>query len=247
MHKLLKLYCSVVKRKYGSGLLVIKFHLCLHFLENQLDFGVTSNVDTGPMESNHKCNAKKPSGQTQRHADTFELQTSRQYIENLILDKAVSTLEETYPARKRHQKLEPPLVGVKFSIQLTNNRDDNLLPGATIIWDKSHCIETSYHPWFLGGFAAISWLYLDRMPPSVDVQNTSRELQLEINSFSGLTLPGEVAGVGMIGPSFPGPTRMGRMCVSLAKLLHSYGLLKRTSVRSNTCLMCPGIRPVYMP
>ena len=54
-HKLLKLYRSVVKRKHGSKLLIIKFHLCLHFLENQLDYGVTANVDTGPMESNHKC------------------------------------------------------------------------------------------------------------------------------------------------------------------------------------------------
>jgi hypothetical protein len=106
-HKLLKLHRSVVRRKHGSGLLVIKFHLCLHFLENQLDFGATSNVDTGPMESNHKCNAKKSSGQTQRRADTFELQTSRRYIENLILDKAVSTLEETYPL-SIIEKLEPP-------------------------------------------------------------------------------------------------------------------------------------------
>jgi hypothetical protein len=105
-HKLLKLYRSgVVKRKHGSRLLVIKFHLCLHFLENQLDFGVTSNVDTGPMESNHKCNAKKPSGQTQRRADTFELQTSRRYIENLILDKAVLTLEETYPISINDSKI----------------------------------------------------------------------------------------------------------------------------------------------
>jgi hypothetical protein len=148
-HKLLKLYRSVVKRKHGSGLLVIKFHLCLHFLENQLDFGAASNVDTGPMESNHKCNAKKPSGQTQRRADTFELQTSRCYIENLILDKAVSTLEETY-LLSIIEKLVPPLVGAKFSIQFTNNRDDDLLLDATIIWDKSHCIETSYHPRFLG-------------------------------------------------------------------------------------------------
>jgi hypothetical protein len=148
-HKLLKLYRSIVKRKHGSRLLGIKFHLCLHFLENQLDFGVTSNVDTGPMESNHKCNSKKPSGQTQRFADTFELQTSCCYIENLILDKAVSTLEETYPL-SIIKKLEPPLVGAKFSIQLTNDRDDNLLPNTIIIWDKSHCIETSYHPRFLG-------------------------------------------------------------------------------------------------
>jgi hypothetical protein len=147
-HKLLKLYHSVVKLKHGSGLLVIKFHLCLHFLDNQLDFGVTSNVDTGPKESNHKCNAKKPSGQTQIRADTFELQTSRRYIETLILDKAVSTLEETY-LLSIIKKLEPPLVGAKFSIQLTNDRDDDLLLDATI-WDKSHCIETSYHPRFLG-------------------------------------------------------------------------------------------------
>jgi hypothetical protein len=130
-----------VKRKHRSRLLVIKFHICLHFLENQLD--------TGPMESNHKCNAKKPSGLTQLRADTFELQTSRRYIKNLIFDKAVSTLEETYPL-SIIEKLEPPLVGAKFSIQLANGRDDDLLPDATIIWDRSHCIKTSYHPWFLG-------------------------------------------------------------------------------------------------
>jgi hypothetical protein len=119
-HKLLKLYGSVLKQKHGSKLLVIKFHLCLHFLENQLDFRVTSNVDTGPMESNHKCSAKKPSGQTQRRADTFELQTSGRYIKNLILDKAVSTLEETFPPTL-FAKLDPPLVGAKFSIELSSD------------------------------------------------------------------------------------------------------------------------------
>jgi hypothetical protein len=148
----------------------------LHLLENQLDFWVTSNVNTGTMESNHKCNAKKPSGQTQRRADTFELQTSRRYIGNLILDKAASTLEETYPLNIM-EKLEPPLVGAKFSIQLTNGRDDDLLPDATIIWDKSK-LAIILGSW--GGFAAISWLYLDRMPPSMDVQNTREKLQLEI-------------------------------------------------------------------
>jgi hypothetical protein len=198
------------------------------------------------MESNNKCNAKKSSGQTQRRADTFELQSSCRYIENLILDKAVSTLEETYPL-SIIKKLEPPLVGAKFSIQLTNNRDDDLLPDATIIWEKSHCIETSYHPRFLGWLCSNILAVLGQDAPIRDVQNTSGELQLEINSFSGLTLPGEVAGVGMIGPSFPGPTQMGRLCVSQATLLHSYGSLRRTSVRSNTCLMCPGIRRVYMP
>jgi hypothetical protein len=52
------------------------------------------------------------------------------------------------------KKLEPPLVGVKFSIQLTNYRDDDLVPNASIIWDKSHCMKTSYHPWILGCFCS---------------------------------------------------------------------------------------------
>jgi hypothetical protein len=127
-HKLLKLYGSIEKRKHGSKLLVIKFHLCLHFLENQLDFGVPSNVDTGSMESNHKCNAKKPSGQTQRCADTFELQTSCRYIKNLTLDKAASMLEESFPPTL-FAKLDPLLVGA----ELSSDRQDDLLPEATII------------------------------------------------------------------------------------------------------------------
>jgi hypothetical protein len=139
-NKLQRLFGSVVKQKHGSKLLVIKSHLCSHFLENQLDFGVNSNVDTGPMESDHKCNAKKPSGQTQRHADTFKPQTPPCYTDNLILDKAVSTLEEMF-SPSIFERLELPLAGAKFSIQLSNDRQDKL----TIIWDKSHCIKTSYH------------------------------------------------------------------------------------------------------
>jgi hypothetical protein len=104
------------------------------------------------MESNHKCNAKKPSGQTQRRADTYELQTSRRYINNLILDKAVSMLEETFPPTL-FANLDPPLIGAKFSIKLSSDRQDDLLPKATIIWDKFHHIETSYPFCFLG------WLY----------------------------------------------------------------------------------------
>jgi hypothetical protein len=55
---LLKLFRIVVKCKHGSKLLIIKFHLCLHFLENQFYFGVTADVDTRPIKSNHKENAK---------------------------------------------------------------------------------------------------------------------------------------------------------------------------------------------
>jgi hypothetical protein len=69
---LMKLFKRVVNRQHGSGLILIKFHICLHFFENNLDLGVTSNFDTGPMESNHKINAKNPSKRTQMRAVGFE-------------------------------------------------------------------------------------------------------------------------------------------------------------------------------
>jgi hypothetical protein len=132
-HKLLKLFRAVVKRQHGSKLLIIKFHLCLHFFRNQLDFGVTANVDTGPMESNHKRNAKNPSGQTQRRAGTIELQTSRRYIDNLILDIAASTLQETHPP-STFERILPLLVGAKFTLQLTSdNGNDSVKPIPTAL------------------------------------------------------------------------------------------------------------------
>ena len=101
------------------------------------------------MESNHKCNAKKPSGQTQRRAETIELHTSRRYIDNLILDKAVSTLDAIYPRPSTFEKIIPTLVGAKFTIELTSDLNDDITSRASIIWDKCHRIETSYHHRFL--------------------------------------------------------------------------------------------------
>jgi hypothetical protein len=45
---LLTLFKKVVDRQHGAGMILIKFHICLHFFENNLDLGVTSNFDTGP-------------------------------------------------------------------------------------------------------------------------------------------------------------------------------------------------------
>jgi len=89
---LLKLFKKVVNRQHGAGLLLIKFHICLHFFENHLDLGVASNFDTGPMESNHKINAKNPSKHTQMRAEGFEEGTAHCYTENLVLDVAADEL-----------------------------------------------------------------------------------------------------------------------------------------------------------
>jgi hypothetical protein len=100
------------------------------------------------MESNHKQNAKQPSGQTQRHAETIESQTTRRYVDNLILDKAESAAEETCPHTVL-QKQSPALVGAKYTLELNSGDDDNILPDATIVWDKHYRIEKSYPPHFL--------------------------------------------------------------------------------------------------
>jgi hypothetical protein len=43
----------------------------------------------------------------------------------------------------------PTLVGAKYTLELHSGDDDDILPDASIVWDKHHRIETSYHPRFL--------------------------------------------------------------------------------------------------
>jgi hypothetical protein len=161
---LLKLFRSVVKRKHGSKLLIIKFHLCLHFLENQLDYGVTANVDTGPMESNYKQNAKQPSGQTQRRAESIELQTAQRYIDKPILDKAKSAVDAKHPCNVKAPKT-PTLVGAKYTLQLHSGMmtifyQMQLLFGTNTLESKKAIIHG-----FLSGFAAT----LSELGPNIPI------------------------------------------------------------------------------
>jgi hypothetical protein len=54
----LRKYKQVVQTKHGMKDNKIKYHISLHTPANQEEFGVTANVDSGPMESNHKTNGK---------------------------------------------------------------------------------------------------------------------------------------------------------------------------------------------
>ena len=77
---------------------MVKFHICLHFFENNLeDLGVTSNFDMGPLESSHKINAKNPSKRNQTRAEGFEEGTAHRYIEDLVLDVASHELSRVLP------------------------------------------------------------------------------------------------------------------------------------------------------
>ncbi len=146
---LLKLFKRVVNRQHGSGLILIKFHICLHFFENNLDLGVTSNFDTGPMESNHKINAKNPSKRTQMRAEGFEEGTAHRYIEDLILDVAAHELSRVLPIVPKRTAPTPlelsPLQGAKYTIAYGEETPEHDMGGTvTLQWDKRHIVANGY-------------------------------------------------------------------------------------------------------
>ena len=147
--ELLKLFKAVVNRQHGAGMLFIKFHICLHFFENNLDLGVTSNFDTGPMESNHKINAKNPSKRTQMRAEGFEEGTAHRYIEDLVIDVASHELSRVLPVISKDCSNPSALVsllqGAKYTIAFGDVTPDNLrAANFTLTWDKRHVVATGY-------------------------------------------------------------------------------------------------------
>jgi hypothetical protein len=78
-------YKQVIRTKNGMKDNKIEFHISIHTPANQEEFGV---MVSGPMESNHKTNSKRPSNRTQCLAVTFKKQTSLCYVEDVIVDFA---------------------------------------------------------------------------------------------------------------------------------------------------------------
>jgi hypothetical protein len=151
---LLRKYKQVVKRKHGMKLNHIKYHINLHTPANQEEFGVTANVDSGPMESNHKTNAKRPCNRTQRRAVSFEHQTSYRYVEDVIVDFAHDRMRQEYPdtalkptgISQTSHDMEHLLVAAKYTVKITRRRLNQEVPTATFVWDARHVVESGYHP-----------------------------------------------------------------------------------------------------
>jgi hypothetical protein len=99
----------------------------LHTPSNQEDFGVTANVDSVPMESNHKTSAKWPCNCTQRQAITFEKQTSYCYVEDVIVNFAHDRMRQIHPATDLKtivlpnvpQNMEHLLLAAKYTVEIT--------------------------------------------------------------------------------------------------------------------------------
>ena len=70
----------------------MKFHLPLHLADDILDNGPPTGYDSSIGESHHKTVAKQTSQQTQMRLDKLEEQTSLQYVENVVIEKAYNSL-----------------------------------------------------------------------------------------------------------------------------------------------------------
>jgi hypothetical protein len=71
------------------GMKIQKFHLVLHFVKNIRKFGSMKNFCSMIGEMLHKTEQKDPSYNTQRTEETFEIQTSYHYVENLKIMRAL--------------------------------------------------------------------------------------------------------------------------------------------------------------
>jgi hypothetical protein len=137
---LLNLFKRVVNRTHGAG---------LHIFENNLDLVVISNFDTGPMESNHKINAKNPSKRTQIRAEGFEEGTAHWYIEDLVVtvasDAPTKVLPDIRKGRPNQCGTVSCLQNAKYTIMFGSaNLEHDLGGEVTLIWDKRHVVANRY-------------------------------------------------------------------------------------------------------
>lgn len=94
-------YKQTVKRKAGNQMKITKYHLTLHFADDMLKFGSMANYDSSIGELHHKDFAKKPSKNTQRRKEIFEMQTAKIQVNNLAIDRA---FDYVYPGMRYSQK-----------------------------------------------------------------------------------------------------------------------------------------------
>ena len=81
----LKLFKSVVDRKDGNGLKLVKFHQQLHYPTQILKDGSLLNIDGGHCESIAIENLKKPGSKTQKRLKNLNKQIANNLFTNMIL------------------------------------------------------------------------------------------------------------------------------------------------------------------
>jgi hypothetical protein len=77
----------------GNGMKIIKFHLCLHYVDDVIRFGSMRNFDSCIGERHHCTEVKDPAKHTQRRKSLFEYQTALRYVDNVVISRGKNELE----------------------------------------------------------------------------------------------------------------------------------------------------------
>ena len=108
-------YLPTINRTNGMGSNCVKFHLLKHYAEDNVRFGLGANYCSGPGESMHKENVKKPSKRTQRRTSVFDQQSAKRIVEQVVIKRAM----KKYSPSKKVDLVShdcPEMTGYNFGV-----------------------------------------------------------------------------------------------------------------------------------
>jgi hypothetical protein len=76
-------FAKTVNRTTGMGMDFVKFHLPVHLTDDIQRLGLPENSSSGPTESGHKENAKRPGERTQLRSEKIDYQTASRCHERI--------------------------------------------------------------------------------------------------------------------------------------------------------------------
>jgi hypothetical protein len=84
---------KVADRTVGDGFNLIKFHLNIHMIaEDIMKYGLPRNISGGPGESQFKENFKNPAETTQKRENVFDEQVAERHHEHVTIGKCVERI-----------------------------------------------------------------------------------------------------------------------------------------------------------
>jgi hypothetical protein len=85
---------DVAHRKTGFGFNLIKFHLLIHMVEDDINkYGLPRNVSGSAGESQFKKNFKLPASKTQKREQLFDQQVAERHHQHVTIEKCMQRLE----------------------------------------------------------------------------------------------------------------------------------------------------------
>jgi hypothetical protein len=97
-----------MNRDCGDGFNLIKFHLIMHMVRDDImKYGLSRNISGSPGESQFKKNFKLPAETTQKRKKTFEQQCCIRHFQNMTVKRCKQIIARTEQERRSRERDEP--------------------------------------------------------------------------------------------------------------------------------------------